>query len=44
MSYEDYELLDKQTKKEALFNIIVVDTPSNNNFISTLEKTNIKIG
>lgn len=43
MSYEDYELLDKQTKQEALFNVIVVDTPSNNNFISTLEKTNIKI-
>ena len=43
MSYEDYNLLEYQTKQEALFNVIVTDTPSNNNFIPTIEKSNIKL-
>ena len=43
MSNEDYELLEEQTKEEALLNVIVTDTPSNNNFIPTIEKANIKL-
>ena len=43
MSYEDYELLEDQTKQEALLNVIVADTVTNNNFIPTIEKANIKI-
>lgn len=43
MSYEDYDLLETQTKQEALLNVIVADTVTNNKFIPTIEKTNIKI-
>ena len=42
MSYEDYELLETQTKQEALLNVIVADTVTNNNFISSIEKIDIK--
>ncbi len=42
MSYEDYELLEKQTKQEALLNVIVTDKVSNNKFIPTIEKINIE--
>ena len=43
MSYEDYELLETQTKQEALLNVIVADTVTNNNFISSIEKIDIKL-
>ena len=43
MSYEDFELLETQTQQEALLNVIVADTVTNNNFISSLEKINIDI-
>lgn len=43
MSYEDFELLEEQTKQEALLNVIVTDTPSSNNFIPTIEKADIKL-
>lgn len=42
MSYEDYELLEKQTQQEALLNVIVADTVTNNNFIPSIEKLDIK--
>ena len=41
MSYEDYNFLSNQTKQEALLNVIVADTESNNEFIPSIEKTNI---
>lgn len=43
MSYEDYELLEKQTQQEALLNVIVADTVTNNNFIPSIEKVDIKL-
>ena len=43
MSYEDFELLETQTKQEALLNVIVADTITKNNFIPKIEKANIKI-
>ncbi len=42
MSYEDFDLLEKQTKQEALLNVIVTDKVSNNKFIPTIEKINIE--
>lgn len=43
MSYEDYELLESQTQQEALLNVIVADTVTNNKFIPTIEKIDIKL-
>ena len=38
---EDYELLESQTQQEALLNVIVADTVTNNNFI-LLHEVNMK--
>lgn len=43
MSYEDYELLESQTQQEALLNVIVADTVTNNKFIPTIEKLDLKL-
>ena len=42
MSYEDYQLLEEQTKQEALLNVIVADNITNNKFIPSIEKINIE--
>jgi len=43
MSYEDYKLLETQTQQEALLNVIVADTVTNNKFIPSIEKIDIKL-
>lgn len=43
MSYEDFSKLDKYTKQEALLNLIVADTTSNNNFIQNTKEISLPI-
>lgn len=43
MSYEDFSKLNKYTKQEALLNVIVADTESNNNFVPTIKKAKIEL-
>lgn len=43
MNHEQYKLLEKQTQQEALLNVIVADTVTNNKFIPSIEKSDIKL-
>ena len=43
MSYEDFNKLNFATQQEALLNVIVADTKSNNNYISNMQEVNIDI-
>lgn len=41
MSYEDFEKLSDQVKQEALLNVIVADTETKNNFVSSTHKIDL---
>ena len=43
MSYEDFSKLDKYTKQEALLNLIVADTISDNNFIQNTKEISLPL-
>ena len=43
ISYEDFEKLNFATKQEALLNLVVADTESKNNFITSTKKVDIDI-
>ena len=42
MSYEDFEKLPSDIASEALLNVIVADTKSNNDFVHSIKNTNIE--
>ncbi len=41
MSYEDFEKLNEAVKQEALLNVIVADTETKNNFVTSTEKIDL---